>query len=92
MQKAFELLTTPCPHDPAHPVGVADIRDAQRVDIVQLDELVPEWTTKTLGFEERYMASRLQYEQRMEFARHWFSFDELKARVSYVPTPSKKPQ
>jgi hypothetical protein len=97
--QALNLLLTPSPNDPQHPVMAINLPEAHRADVVQLNELKPMWNTRTLGLEE-YMAGFEELSQRkfgdpqttvpVPFATQWFSYDAVTARLGYVPAPVDK--
>jgi hypothetical protein len=97
--QAVNLLLLTSSYDPQHPVGVVDLPQADRADVVQLNDLKPMWNTRTLGIEE-YQAGMQQLSKREyadqappgpeAFANEWFSYAAVAARLGYVP--EKSPQ
>ena len=60
------------------------------LNVVQLDQLIPEWTLSSVGIEQWLAQSQLQRQQFMDYAPYWFSYEQVVKRVQYVvPTTQK---
>jgi len=101
VRQAIGLLQGAAPG--SHPLAVVDLPGAGKVLVVQLDEVKPMWSKETRPYVEQYEKMRMLQSLRSGFARQWFKYEDVAARLGYkaeekkgakqeIPSPNHQPQ
>lgn len=83
VMQAFELLTDAAESGGEHPMRLIELPNAQRVVVAQLKDVEPVWDEQSYSLFDLRTGQELSRVYEQLFQNDWFTYDNVKARLSY---------